>query len=205
MGQVQVLNIYGIPASVFGTVKDPILTTADVKGRVLRSPAGLVADLVTKLGGSPVTMAPPDMYEALERSNITGYIFEPAGIGNFKLQEVTDYFTELPIYIGVFGLVMNLDKWNSLPPEYQAAIEKLSGREGSLAASADMQSAADTNRQIFIDAGAEFVTPTDEAKAEFSAIAAEVATTWPSTVKLSGFDAAAYMADALSILETYKK
>lgn len=200
----KLLNMYGIPASIFGTVKKPIATPEDVKGLVLRSPAGLVTDLVTKLGGSPVVMAPPDMYETLEKGNISGYIFEPAGIQNFKLQEVTDYYTDLPIYIGVFGLVMNWDKWNSLPPEYQAVFESFSLREGSLAASADMQAAADKGHQVFIDAGAEWGTPTDEAKAAFAAVAGEVSATWPTTVNLPGFDAPAYMADALSILETYK-
>lgn len=200
----KLLNLYGIPASIFGTVGKPIATPADVKGMVLRSPAGQVTDLVTKLGGSPVVMAPPDMYEALEKKNIGGYIFEPAGIQNFKLQEVTDYYTDLPIYIGVFGLVMNSDKWNSLPPEYQAVIESFSGREGSLAASANMQEAADKGHQVFIDAGAEWVTPTAEAKAAFAAVAGEVGAAWPSLVKIPGFDGAAYMADALSILGTYK-
>ena len=138
------------------------------------------------------------------RGNITGYVFEPAGIQNFKLQEVTDYFTDMPIYIGVFGLVMNWDKWNSLPPEYQAVIESFSLRPGSLAASADMQAAADKGHQVFIDAGAEWVTPTDDAKAAFAAVADEVAATWPTKVELPGFDAPAYMADALSILETYR-
>jgi TRAP-type C4-dicarboxylate transport system substrate-binding protein len=200
----KLLNMYGIPASIFGTVGKPIATPADVKGMVLRSPAGQVTDLVTKLGGSPVVMAPPDMYEAVEKKNIGGYIFEPAGIQNFKLQEVTDYYTDLPIYIGVFGLVMNWDKWNSLPPEYQAIIESFSGRDGSLAASANMQASADKGRQVFVDAGAEWVTPTAEAKAAFAAVAGEVGATWPSMVKIPGFDGAAYMADALSILGTYK-
>ena len=103
-----------------------------MKGLVLRSPAGLVTDLVTKLGASPIVMAPPDMYEAMEKKNVNGYIFEPAGIQNFKLEEVTDYFTDLPIYIGIFGLVMNWDKWNALPRNTRT-LSKLS-LEGSLAA-----------------------------------------------------------------------
>ncbi len=200
----KLLNMYGIPASIFGTTGKPVTAPSDLKGLVLRTPAGLVTELVTKLGASPVVMAPPDMYEALEKNNINGYIFEPAGIQNFKLQEVTDYYTQLPIYIGIFGLVMNWDKWNALPPEYQAVIESLSYRDGSLAASADMQAAADKGHQAFIDAGAEWVTPDEAAKAGFKAAADEVAKMWPATVKLDGFDAAAYMADALSILEKYR-
>ena len=129
-------------------------------------------------------MAPPDLYEALEKKNVNGFIFEPAGIQNFKLQEVTDYFTDLPIYIGVFGLVMNWDKWNALPKEYQAAIEALSLREGSLAASADMQAAADKGQEVFKAAGAEWIVPTPEAKAAFEAVAKDITATWPTTVKL---------------------
>lgn len=200
----KLLNLYGIPSSIFGTVNKPIAAPEDCKGLTLRCPAGLVTDLVNQLGASPTLMAPPDMYEALEKNNIAGYVFEPAGIQNFKLQEVTDYYTDLPIYIGIFGLVMNWDKWDSLPPEYQQAIETVSYREGSLAAAADMQAAADKGHQVFIDAGAEWVTPTDEAKAAFAAVADKVAATWPATVKLPGFDAEAYMQDAFSILETYK-
>ncbi len=204
-GRYKLLNMYGIPASIFGTVGKPIAAPEDVKGMVLRCPAGLVTDFVTSLGGSPVMMAPPDMYEALEKSNIAGYVFEPAGIQNFKLQEVTDYYTDMPIYIGVFGLVMNLDKWASLPPEYQAIMESFSYREGSLAASADMQEAADGGHQAFIDAGAEWVTPDAAALEGFGAVADEVAATWPGKVTIEGFDANAYMADALAILESYKK
>lgn len=200
----KLLNLYGIPASIFGTTGKPITTPDDMKGLQLRCPAGLVSDLVVALGASPIMMAPPDMYEALEKNNINGYVFEPAGIQNFKLQEVTDYYTDLPIYIGIFGLVMNWDKWNALPAEYQAAIEAVSYREGSLAASADMQAAADMGHQVFIDAGAEWVTPDAAGQAAFKAVADQVRGTWPSTVSLEGFDAEAYLADALSILETYR-
>jgi TRAP-type C4-dicarboxylate transport system substrate-binding protein len=148
-------------------------------------------------------MAPPDVYEALEKKNINGYIFEPAGIANFKLQEVTGYITDMPLYDGAFGLVMNWDKWNSLPAEYQKIIESTTQRAGSLDAAQSFSDAAAEARKIIADAGCTWVTVTDEAKAEFQKAADVVIAKWPESVKKDNFDSAAYMADAISLAKYF--
>ncbi len=201
----KLLNLYGNPGMLFASNEGPVETPEDLKGLTLRTPAGLITDLVTSLGASPVVMAPPDMYEALEKNNINGYVFEPAGITNFKLQEVTKYITDMPLYDGAFGLVMNWDKWNALPPEYQAIIESFCGREGSIKAAEDFSAAATAAHQTIADAGCTWVSVTDEAKAAFQAAADAVSATWPSTITVEGFDAAAYMADAIAIATSYSK
>lgn len=199
----KLLNLYGNPGMIFCSVDAPIDSPDDLKGLVMRAPAGLITELLKKLGASPVVMAPPDMYEALEKRNITAYVFEPAGITNFKLQDVTKYFTDMPLYDGAFGLVMNWDKWNSLPPQYQQIIEKHCLREGSLAAAQNFSEAAAKARQTIADAGGQWVTVTPENKAAFQKVADEVAATWPSTIKIEGFDAAAYMQDAIALCKQY--
>lgn len=201
----KLLNLYTNPGMIFCSQEAPVKTPEDLKGLVLRTPAGPITALVTNLGASPIVMAPPDMYEALEKKNITGYVFEPAGITNFKLEEVTNYATDMPLYNGAFGLVMNWDKWNSLPPEYQAIIEETTGKVGSLAAAEDFNAAAERAHKTIADAGCEWFTPTDEAKAAFQAAADGVSAQWPGTIKLAGFDAAAYMQDAISIVKGYNE
>lgn len=201
--QYKLLNLYGNPGMIFCCIDKPIETPDDLKGLVMRTPAGPITDLVTALGASPVVMAPPDMYEALSKRNITGYVFEPAGITNFKLEEIATYFTDMPLYDGAFGLVMNWDKWDSLPPEYQKIIEDSTGRAGSLAAAQDFGDAAARAHQTIADAGGTWVTPTAEAIAAFQAAADEVSAAWPATITIDGFDAAAYMADAIAIAQGY--
>jgi TRAP-type C4-dicarboxylate transport system substrate-binding protein len=199
----KVLNLYGIPGMVFASVKAPIDSPDDLKGLTIRTPAGPITTLLTNLGASPVVMAPPDVYEALEKKNINGYIFEPAGIANFKLQEVTGYITDMPLYDGAFGLVMNWDKWNSLPAEYQKIIESTTQRAGSLDAAQSFSDAAVEAHKIIADAGCTWVTVTDEAKAEFQKAADIVIAKWPESVKKDNFDAAAYMADAISLAKYF--
>ena len=199
----KMLNLYGNPGMLFCSADKPIEKPEDLAGLVMRTPAGPITDLVTKLGASPIVMPPPDMYEALEKKNITAYVFEPAGITNFKLEEVTKYFLDMPLYDGAFGLVMNWDKWNALPPEFQAIIEAATGRTGSLAAAQNFSDAAAGAHKTIADAGGEWLTPTAEAIAAFQAAANEVSAAWPATIKLEGFDASAYMQDAVNIAKTY--
>ena len=201
----KVLNLYGIPGMVFASVKNPIDSPDDLKGLTVRSPAGPITTLLTNLGASPVVMAPPDVYEALQKNNINAYIFEPAGITNFKLQEVTKFITDMPLYDGVFGLVMNWDKWNSLPAEYRKIIEGTTQRAGSLAAAQAFSEAAVASHKIIADAGCTWVTVSDEAKAGFQKAADAVIARWPETIKKDNFDAAAYMTDAISMAKKQQK
>jgi TRAP-type C4-dicarboxylate transport system substrate-binding protein len=190
---------------VFASVNAPIDSPDDLKGLTVRSPAGPITTLLTNLGASPVVMAPPDVYEALQKKNINAYIFEPAGITNFKLQEVTRYITDMPLYAGAFGLVMNWDKWNALPAEYQKIIESTAQRSGSLAAAQAFADASAASRKIIADAGCTWVTVSDEAKAEFQKAADTVIAKWPESVKKVNFDAAAYMTDAISMAKKQQK
>jgi len=200
----KLLNLYGNPGMIFCCIDKPIETPEDLNGLVLRTPAGPITDMVTALGASPVVMPPPDMYEALSKRNITGYVFEPSGMVTAKLHEIPPYCTDMPLYNGAFGLVMNWDKWNSLPPEYQKIIEDSTGRPFSIAAAQQFSDHATQARQIIADAGGTWITPTDEAKAAFQDVADTIAAKWPGTIEIEGFDAQAYMQDALTIAKTYQ-
>lgn len=202
-GDFKLLMLYGNPGMIFATADSPITTVADLAGRTIRCPSGAITDVLTAWGASPVTMAPPDLYEAVEKKNISGYIFEPAGICNFHLEEITNYYTDLPLYDGPFGLIMNLEKWNSLPEEYQKAIEELSGKEASLGAAETFANDVAEKREIIEAAGGEFVEVTDEAKAEFAVAADAYAETWIESMSKDSFDAAAYLADAKALAEQY--
>jgi len=201
----KVLELYGAPGMIFASVNAPIDSPDDLKGLAMRSPAGPITTFLADLGANPVVMSPPDIYEALQKKNINSYIFEPAGITNFKLQEVTKYITDMPLYDGTFGLVMNWDKWNSLPPEYQKIIEDATQRAGSLAAAQAFNDASSESRKIIADAGCTWVTVTDENRAKFQKAADAVIAKWPEGVKKAGFNAAAYMNDAISMSKSRQK
>ena len=199
----KLLMLYGNPGMIFASADKPITTVADLKGMTVRCPSGAITDVLTAWGASPVTMAPPELYEAIEKKNIDAYIFEPAGICNFSLEEITKYYTDFPLYDGPFALIMNKEKWESLPEEYQKAIEELSGKEASMGAAQAFADDVAAKREQIVAAGGEFVEVTDEAAAEFAVAADAYAETWVESMSKDGFDAAAYLADAKAFAEEF--
>ena len=203
-GDFKLLMLYGNPGMILCSSEKPITGLADLKGMTIRCPAGAITDVLTAWGASPVTMAPPDLYEAIEKKNIDGYIFEPAGICNFSLQEITSYYTDYPLYDGPFGLIMNLDQWNSLPAEYQEIIDGLSGKEASLGAAKAFADDVEVKRGTITEAGGEFVELPASSVTEMQTAADAQADTWVSQMSANGFDAAAFLADANAFAAQYK-
>lgn len=199
----KLLNLYANPGMIFCSSGKPIDSVDDLNGLVMRTPAGPITDYVTKLGASPIVMPPPDIYEAMQKNNISSYIFEPAGITNFKLQDVTEYFTDLPLYDGAFGLVMNIDKWNALPAEYQEAIMSVSGKTGSLMAAEDFKASADAAKKVISDAGCTWVTVSDAELAAFQAAADEINAAWAKGITTDKLDGQAFLDEAIALAGKY--
>ncbi len=105
--------------------KVPVEKMADLKGLEIRA-TGLSAKTLQALGASPVAMPQSDAYEALSKGVVKGNLGPIEVLQGWKQAEVTQYITKTPfLYNTLFFVTMNLDKWNSLPPETRQAIEKV--------------------------------------------------------------------------------
>jgi TRAP-type C4-dicarboxylate transport system substrate-binding protein len=128
----KVLMMYTNPINLVVTSKKPINTVADLKGLKLCATAGTATDLVTAWGGVPILMGPGEMYSAMDKGVLDGYVLEPSGIKSFKLYEVAKYYTAIDFHAAPFLILMNKDTWNSLPVDLQQIIDKESGRAVSI-------------------------------------------------------------------------
>jgi len=122
---VKVMYLHGA-APGFVMAKKPIKSTADIKGLRIKANAEN-ADIVKNLGGAPVTMTVSETYDALSRGMVDGCLFPIEALQGFKIAEVVkcvleDYGTS---YMTSMYVIMNKDKWNSISPADQKAIEKL--------------------------------------------------------------------------------
>ncbi len=106
--------------------KKPVNRMEDVRGMKIRS-TGLSAKVVQALGGAPVGMPMTESYDSLSKGVADGILAPDEALKGFKLGEVTAYTTEsYPVaYSSAFFVVMNKAKWNSLPKDIQAIIEKI--------------------------------------------------------------------------------
>lgn len=105
--------------------KDPVRTLEDLKGKKIRA-TGLSAKTLKALGAAPEGMPQSEAYEALAKGVVQGNLGPIEVLKGWKQAEVTKNLTLTPfLYNTLFFVTMNLDKWNSLEPDLQKAIEKV--------------------------------------------------------------------------------
>lgn len=202
--EFKVLMLYTNPGMKIVSGGDPITSVADLDGKAIRCPSGAITDLLTEWGASPITMSPPEIYEALEKNVVQGYIFEESGLVKFSLHELSTYYLDYPMYNGVFGLVMNKEAWESLPADIQEIIDGTIGREMSIEAAQVFESDVAAGRKTIIAAGGQYVELSDEALAEFQVAADAYAAEWCEKMSTSDFDAAAFLARAKELAAQYE-
>lgn len=94
------------------------ITKPDLKGMSIRV-TPIYKALVEALGGAPVTIAPGEVYTALERGVVQGYGWPSIGISDFGWEEVTKYMIDPGFYQTDVVILVNKDKWEKLSPEQQ--------------------------------------------------------------------------------------
>jgi TRAP-type mannitol/chloroaromatic compound transport system substrate-binding protein len=122
-------NIYGLPcgntgAQMGGWFRKEIKTVADLQGLKMRI-GGIAGSVMQKLGVVPQQIAGGDIYPALEKGTIDGAEwvgpYDDEKLGFSKVAPFYYYpgFWEGGPCVHAF---VNLEKWNSLPKAYQAAL-----------------------------------------------------------------------------------
>jgi TRAP-type C4-dicarboxylate transport system substrate-binding protein len=125
-GDLKVLWPGILGATHLHTVKKPVRTLEDLKGMQIRAAGKVQVGYVKALGATPSVIAPPELYTALERGTVDGTTFPMEAVKGFRLYEVVKYHTLARIGLGICVTAMNLETWNSLPPDIQEIFEELS-------------------------------------------------------------------------------
>lgn len=133
------LQIYPFPAQeIF--CRATMSSFADLKGRKIRTFGNSLNDLVSAIGGQPVSIAYPEVYSALERG-VVDCAITGTGSGNAaKWPEVTTHIYNLPVAWALAGYMVNLTWWNKLDPQVrvfiEAAMQEVGDRQWALGAEA---------------------------------------------------------------------
>lgn len=104
--------------------KKPVRKLEDLRGMKIRS-YGFTVKVAQAFGGVPVAMGQGGAYEALQKGVADATIAPMEVLKGWKQAEVIKSTTECYSigYTAGFFVVMNLDKWNSLPKDVQQVIE----------------------------------------------------------------------------------
>jgi TRAP-type mannitol/chloroaromatic compound transport system substrate-binding protein len=166
--------------------KYPIRSMADYKGHKFRSPQGMTADALAKLGAGVVILPGNEVYSALDKGVIDGTDWgTPTMNMALGFNQVCKYFI-YPEYrsTSLGELSVRTEKWNALPDDLKRIVEVAARKWNTENLQNLMSNDADAIKK-WVASGGEVVTWTDEAQDEMrSFVRKEI---WPAWSARSPF------------------
>src|SRR5512143_2906988 len=200
--QVKILTLFTCPPANVMTIK-PVKSLKDLKGLELRV-GGTQADIIKNLGGIPVAMPQSDTPEALQKGTVKGHVSSMEVLKDFNYASYTPNATLANLWVVTFSVVMNKNKWNSLPDDVKKVMGDLR-REQALwtgkyvdnhVLEAIKWSKEKYNLQIF-------ELPANE-KAEIPKMLAPIISDYVKKVTAAGMPGDQIVKDALALKEKYE-
>ena len=121
--KVKIITLFTCPPANIMTIK-PVKSLKDLKGLELRV-GGTQADIIKNLGGIPVAMPQSDTPEALQKGTVKGHVSSMEVLKDFNYAAYTPNATITNLWVVTFAVVMNKDKWNSLPADVKKVIDDM--------------------------------------------------------------------------------
>ena len=146
--------------------KTPIKTLDDYKGKKIRYASITNKFMLEAVGAVPMLVPPQESQDALAKGVVDGAGFPHEAGFAYDLVSVSPYAIEPPLASATFALVMNPAKYNSLPPDLRAILDKESGVAGAMSFGKAWQDFEKFARDTEIKKGLQIVTlsPADVAK-----------------------------------------
>ncbi len=118
----RIVAMYPFPAQVF-FCREPAASLADLKGRKIRTFGASLNDLVTAVGGQPVSVGFPEVYAALERGVVDCAITGTSSGNGARWYEVTRGLYALPVGWAISMYIVNVAWWDKLDPAVRSFME----------------------------------------------------------------------------------
>jgi TRAP-type C4-dicarboxylate transport system substrate-binding protein len=120
---VRPLAIWTFPNSALHS-RTPVKTLADLKGKKITTSNVIAGKMVVALGAAQVTFRPDETYQALSRGIADMALMPFTGMATFKINEVSKYHLDAALGSDSALLFISRKRYDSLPPEAKAAIDK---------------------------------------------------------------------------------
>jgi TRAP-type C4-dicarboxylate transport system substrate-binding protein len=128
---VKLLFIYTTPPSTIFLTK-PIRTLEEAKGtKIVMYAHTAEGEGLEAIGFTPVTLPTTEVYLGLQRRVVEGTTLTWESCAGRKIYEIAKYALDLKMSTVPFYYIMNLKKWNSLPPDVKEVLNSLSGMWGA--------------------------------------------------------------------------
>ncbi len=121
--KVKVLTLFTCPPAVVMSTKE-VKTIADLKNLPLRS-SGTGAEVMKRLGASPVAMPQSDVPDALQKGVVKGNVSSGEVLKDMNYASYCPFVFKTDLCVTSFAVVMNKAKYDALPAEVKQVFDAL--------------------------------------------------------------------------------
>ncbi len=185
--------------------KKPVRVLEDLKGMKVRG-TGLSLKIVEALGGTPVAMAQPDTYEALQKNVVDATLCPIETLKGWKQGEVISSVTDATAvgYTTAMFVVMNKQKWEKLPADIQKVFTEVS-REWVKKHGEAWDKADADGREFVKGLQREVITLPAEEQQRWKKAVEPVLTAYVAATKEKSLPGEQFLKDAQDLIAKYSK
>ena len=186
-------NVYPVGVSWWGVEsivsKKQIARMEDFKGVKFRSPQGMTAEILTKLGASIVVLPGGEVYSALDKGVVDAADWATVSMNQrMGFHEIAKFPTKLYHSMPIQEFTVNMDAWNKLPDDLKALLS-MAVREWTWD---QVQRVAVDDIRVSKELQAKGVSPAVWSEAEMAKIRPLAQKTWEEWSKKTPLAKAAY-------------
>jgi len=203
---VKLLYLHTFDPAAISTSEKPVRQLEDLRGLKLRVSGIWLVNFMKRLGVAAVLMPPSSIYENMQKGVIDGAVYSPEGVCSRRIYELAKYITFADINVGPFYHIMNLDRWNALPPDIQEAIESVSGVKAAMRHGKAHDDAGPLLlRKICEEQGLDIIDLSTEEKARWMEAAKPVWDSWVAEMEAKGVPGQEILDEVVHLYEEYTK
>jgi len=182
--------------------KMPVKTLKDLKGVALRASGGAAA-ILKAWGANQIGMPQSAVPEAMQKGTIQGQFTSFDVLKDFKYAEMCKYAVVLngPVY--AFSVVMNIDKWNSLPKKVQKVLDSMVREQSEWTGNYLDKHVKESVSWSRKEHNVKFINLAPSEKGKWDKLIEPVAGNWVKAKKEKGIPAKAIAADVAALAKKY--
>jgi len=201
---VKILYLIGHAPGVMHTSGRPVYRPEDMRGLRIRHPSSVIGATLRAWGASPAGMSPGEMAENLDKGVIDGLVMPYDGVLSFRMAPYIDYSTELLSYVNSFGVLMNRESYDRLPPELQRLIDETTGMQAAREVGARWDSMEVPGRDYMSEGGVEIIELSAAQRAVFADASAHLFEEMIAATEARGLPAREFMTRVRELAEQYR-
>ena len=181
--------------------RSPIHNMEDLKGKLISLKAKSFKPVIEEWGATPVSIATPEAYTALQRGTIDILTYCPSGALGYKFYEVAPFAVDVNLWRFVICFIMDKHWLNSLPEDLQKLFkEDLNPRIAELNAYNDYGADVEDNKKKIKENSKEVVSFTPAEMEKLRKTAKPAWDFWLANAKKQGLPADQIMEDFKKLL-----